>query len=91
MTNDSFERAFNKLYPKSMSKKIMLKNLVYNYVEKLEKEKILKENKFEKQDELDKWTMIKDMLEANVSMKDIDDFVIKDALKNNFPDIEIYR
>ena len=81
---DNFERLFHKLYPKSASRRIKLRSHAQTYVEKLEKEKAINPDIFDKENELEKWRSIQILLDdPKVRIEQIDKIVFSDIFPNS--------
>lgn len=78
---DNFEKAFNKLYPKNVSRRIKLIAHAQSHIERLEKEKIASPETFNQENELVKWIQVLTLLHDKEPMEKIDAIV----LSNIFP------
>lgn len=79
---DNFERTFNKLYPKTVSRRIKLIAQAHEQIERLEKEKLAIPDNFRRHKELAKWKTVAALLQNKAPMEEIDKIVLSDIFPN---------
>lgn len=73
---DNFERVFNTLYPKTLSKRIKLMGHIRSHIEQLEKEHAMDPDNFKKENELIKWRQVEVMIRDKEPMEKVDKIVL---------------